>query len=331
MSDLGARKVDEVRARGRAAVLAEFGRQVASIRHQKWGNPWGYVFVAPAVILFLTFQGYPLLRGFLMAFSDYRWLIPETQGLFALNGLANFREMMHDPEFFRSFGITLRYTVLYLPTLIVVSLFIAVMISKVRNPRMAAFYRVVAYMPVVLPVSVVMMMWRQIYHPQYGYLNHVLTALFKVENPPYWLGDPKWAMWAVLFPDIWKSFGYYTLLFLMGIYNIDPVLYEAAAIDGAGGWHQFRYITLPLLKPIITLVLVLTGGLASSTVSIMTMFDTSGGPAESVLTVGLYAYRTAFVIGDMRMGYAAAISLVLGLISALFSGVVFRLLRTERA
>ena len=331
MSDLGARKVDEVRARGRAAVLAEFGRQVASIRHQKWGNPWGYVFIAPAVILFLTFQGYPLLRGFLMAFSDYRWLIPETQGLFAFNGLANFREMMHDPAFFRSFGITLRYTVLYLPTLIVVSLFIAVMISKVRNPRMAAFYRVVAYMPVVLPVSVVMMMWRQIYHPQYGYLNHLLTALFKVENPPYWLGDPKWAMWAVLFPDIWKSFGYYTLLFLMGIYNIDPVLYEAAAIDGAGGWHQFRYITLPLLKPIITLVLVLTGGLASSTVSIMTMFDTSGGPAESVLTVGLYAYRTAFVLGDMRMGYAAAISLVLGLISALFSGVVFRLLRTERA
>ncbi len=331
MSDQSARRVDEVRAKGRMAVLAEFGRQLVSIKHQQWGNPWGYVFVAPAVILFLTFQGYPLLRGFLMAFSDYRWLIPETQGLFAFNGLANFREMLHDPGFFRSFEITLKYTILYLPSLIIFSLFVAVMISRVRNPRMAAFYRVVAYMPVVLPVSVVMMMWRQIYHPQYGYLNHILTALFKVENPPYWLGDPKWAMWAVLFPDIWKSFGYYTLLFLMGMYNIDPTLYEASAIDGAGGWGQFWYITLPLLKPIITLVLVLTGGLASSTVSIMTMFDTSGGPAESVLTTGLYAYRIAFVIGDMRMGYAAAISLVLGLISALFSGVVFRVLRTERA
>ena len=331
MSDRSAQRVDEVRARGRLAVLIEFGRQVAAIRRQRWGNLWGYVFIAPAVILFVTFQGYPLLRGFLMAFSDYRWLLPETQGLFSLNGLANFREMLRDPNFYRTFGIALKYTALYLPALIVTSMFIAVMISKVVNPQLAGFYRVVAYMPVVLPTSVVMMMWRQIYHPQYGFLNHVLNTVFHIKNPPYWLGSPDWAMYAVVFPDIWKNFGYYTLLFLMGIYNIDPTLYEAGAIDGAGGWHQFRYITLPLLKPIITLVLVLSGGIASATVSVMTMFDSSGGPAESVLTVGLYAYRTAFVLGDMRMGYAAAISLVMGLVSATFSGLVFKVLRSERA
>lgn len=331
MSEQSAQRVDEVRAKGRLAVLAEFGRQVATLGGQNWGNPWGYVFIAPAVILFLVFQGYPLLRGFLMAFSDYRWLLPETQGLFQLNGLANFREMLNDEAFFRTFGIALKYSALYLPTLIIVSMLIAVLISKVTNRRLASFYRVVAYMPVVLPVSVVMMMWRQIYHPQYGFLNHLLSAVFKVENPPYWLGSPDWAMWAVFIPDIWKNFGYYTLLFLMGIYNIDPTLYEAASIDGAGSWHQFRYITLPLLKPIITLVLVLTGGIASATVSIMTMFDSSGGPAESMLTVGLYAYRTAFVLGDMRMGYAAAISLVMGFVSAAFSGIIFRVLRTERA
>ena len=331
MSNRSAQRVDEVRAEGRLAVLGEFGRQVTSLRQQEWGNLWGYVFIAPAVILFLTFQGYPLIRGFLMAFSNYRWLIPETQGLFAFSGLANFREMFRDPAFYRTFGVALKYTVIYLPLLIVTSMVIAVMISRVQHPRMAGFYRVVAYMPVVLPVSVVMMMWRQIYHPQYGYLNHLIHVLFGTKNPPYWLGDPKWAMWAVLFPDIWKSFGYYTLLFLMGIYNIDPTLYEAAAIDGAGGWHQFRFITLPLLKPIITLVLVLTGGIASATVSVMTMFDSSGGPAEAMLTVDLYAYRTAFVLGDMRMGYAAAISLVMGLISAAFSGFIFRVLRTEKA
>jgi len=326
-----AQRVDEVRARGRLAVVMEFGRQFAALRRQRWGNLWGYAFIAPCVILFLTFQGYPLLRGFLMAFSDYRWLIPETQGLFDLNGLDNFREMFHDPNFYRTFGIALKYTALYLPPLVAGSLFIAVLISKVENPRMAGFYRVIAYMPVVLPISVVMMMWRQIYHPQYGYLNHMLRTVFGIKNPPYWLGDPKWAMYAVVFPDLWKNFGYYTLLFLMGIYNIDPTLYEAAAIDGAGGWQQFIYITMPQLKPIITLVLVMTGGIASATVSIMTMFDTSGGPGESVLTIGLYAYREAFVMGDMRMGYAAAISLVVGLISAAFSGLIFRLLRTERA
>ena len=331
MPDQSAQRVDEVRAKGRLAVLVEFGRQITTIRRQRWGNLWGYVFIAPAVVLFLTFQGYPLLRGFLMAFSDYRWLIPETQGLFAFNGLANFREMFRDPNFYRTFGIALKYTAIYLPSLILISLTIAVLISRVTNPWTAGFYRVVAYMPVVLPVSVVMMMWRQIYHPQYGYLNHLLGTLFKVKDPPYWLGSPDWAMWAVLFPDIWKNFGYYTLLFLMGIYNIDPTLYEAAAIDGAGDWGQLRYITIPLLKPVFTLVLVLTGGIASATVSIMTMFDSSGGPAESVLTVDLYAYRTAFMMGDMRMGYAATISLVMGLISAAFSGIIFRVLRTERA
>lgn len=331
MSDQSARRVDEVRAKGQLAVLAEFGRQISAVRLQKRGNPWGYVFIAPAVLLFLTFQGYPLVRGFLMAFSDYRWLIPETQGLLSFNGLDNFREMARDPAFYRTFGIALKYTALYLPAVLITSMFIAIMISKVLNPRLASLYRVIAYMPVVLPTSVVMMMWRQIYHPQYGYLNHLLGAILGLRNPPYWLGSPDWAMYAVVIPDVWKNFGYYTLLFLMGIYNIDPTLYEAAAIDGAGGWHQFRHITLPLLKPIITLVLVLTGGITSATVSVMTMFDSSGGPAESVLTVGLYAYRTAFVLGDLRMGYAAAIALVMGIVSAVFTGLVFRALRTERA
>ena len=331
MAGRSVQRVEEVRARGRAAVLAEFGRQIAGLRRERWGNLWGYLFIAPAVILFAIFQGYPLLRGFLMAFSNYRWLIPETQGFLSFNGLANFQEMLHDPNFYRTFGIALKYTLLYLPPLIGVSLFIAILISKVMNPRMASFYRVVAYMPVVLPISVVMMMWRQIYHPQYGYLNHVLSTIFKVKNPPYWLGSPDWAMYAVVFPDIWKNFGYYTLLFLMGIYNIDPTLYEAAAIDGAGGWQQFIYITMPLLKPVITLVLIMTGGIASATVSIMTMFSTSGGPGESVHAIGLYAYREAFVLGDMRMGYAAAISLVVGLISATFSALIFKVLRTERA
>jgi ABC-type sugar transport system permease subunit len=210
-------------------------------------------------------------------------------------------------------------------------MFVAVIISKVVNPRLASFYRVVAYMPVVLPVSVTMMMWRQIYNPHYGYLNHILQTLFHIKNPPQWTGDARWSMYVVLIADLWKNFGYYTLLFLMGIYNIDPTLYEAGAIDGAGGWAQFWHITLPLLKPIITLVLVLTGGIASATVSIMTMYDTNGGPAESVLTIGLYAYRTAFVLGDMRMGYAASMSLVMGLISAAFTGLIFKFLRTERA
>jgi len=204
-------------------------------------------------------------------------------------------------------------------------------ISWVKRPRLAAVYRVIAYIPVVLPVSVSMMMWRQIYNQQYGFLNHLLKSVFGIQNPPMWLSDPAWSLPAVLGPDLWLGFGYFALLFLIGLYNIDSTLYEAAAIDGAGGWQQLTHITLPLLKPIATLVLISTGGLASAVVPVLTLFLTPAGPRRAMLTLGVYGYQTAFSIGDMRMGYAASMALVAGIFSMLFSGLIFRLLRVERS
>jgi ABC-type sugar transport system permease subunit len=310
--------------------LAGFRAALADVRKGKVGDWLGYVFIAPAVLLFLIFQGYPLIRGLLMAFSDYRWLVPETQGLLNLNGFENFRAMLRDEQFVRSFAITLRYTLVFLPLLLIISLGCALLIYRVRNAKLAAFYRVVAYIPVVLPVSVSMMMWRQIYDQQYGILNQILSV-FGLRNPPLWLSDPGLAMWAVLMPDLWLGFGYFTLLFLIGLYNIDGTLFEAAAIDGANGWQQVRHVTLPLLKPITTLVLIGTGGLASATVAVMTLFRPAGGPGEAMMTIGLYGYKVAFQIGDMRMGYSASMALVIGIYSMIFTAIVFKLLRTERA
>lgn len=312
-------------------VLAGLKGAFRNVRQEKAGNRLGYLFIAPAVVLFLVFQGYPIIRGLLMSFSDYRWLVPETQGLFAFNGLENFRTMLQDETFFRSFGTTIKYTALFLPLLLILSLGTALLISKVRNPRLASFYRVVAYIPVVLPVSVSMMMWRQIYNQEYGFLNHVLETVFNVQQPPMWLSDAAWSLPAVLIPDLWLGFGYFTLLFLIGLYNIDTTMYEAAAIDGANAWQQLVHITLPLLKPIVTLVLITTGGLASAVVPILTLFTIPAGPNQSMLTLGVYGYRTAFSIGDMRMGYAAAMGLVTGLVSMVFTLLVFKLLRTERS
>jgi ABC-type sugar transport system permease subunit len=323
--------VDEVRARGGRAVYADFFRQLFTLRQQEWGNVWGYLLVAPALILYLVFQAWPILRGLFMAFSDYRWIIRETHGLAGFNGVANFVEMWRDETFWKSLVTALKYTAMYLPTTIFLALFVAVMISKVRNSTLAAFHRVVSYLPVILPISVAMVVWRNIYHGEWGYLNYFLKNVVGIEKPPNWLGSPKWAMLAVVIPSVWKSFGHQTLLFLIGIYNINRELYEAASIDGAGGWGQFWYITLPSLKPIFTIILVLSAGVASATVEMMILFGTGGGPAESVLTTGLYLYRVAFRIGDMRMGYAAAMSLVLGIIGMILSGVVFKVLRTEKA
>ncbi len=310
---------------------AEFFYQVRTLRSQKWGNLWGYVFVAPALILYLIFQAWPIVRGLYMAFSDYRWIIPATHGWSSFNGLDNFTEMWADETFWTSLGIALKFTVVYVPATMLLALFVAVMISKVKNAKLAGFYRVVSYLPVILPVSVALVIWRSFYHTEFGYLNYFLKSSLGIAKPPNWLGDADWALWSVLIAAVWMTFGHQALLFLIGIYNINPEQYEAASIDGAGGWAQFRYITLPMLKPIFVIVLVLSAGVLGTTVEVLVLFDTGGGPAESALTTGLYIYRTAFAVGDMRMGYAAAMSLVLGLLSMLISGVVFKMLRTERA
>jgi multiple sugar transport system permease protein len=173
--------------------------------------------------------------------------------------------------------------------------------------------------------------WKNIYDSQFGYLNQLLTVVFGVQSPPNWLGSTEWALVAAVIPAIWKNFGFNMLLFLVGLYAISGDLYEAASIDGAGPLERVWYITLPLLKSTVALVLVLSAGVVSATEEVLLMFGAVGGPAESALTSGLYAYRTAFLTGDMRMGYAASINLILGLIQMAMAGIIFLTFRSERA
>jgi len=325
------RRVDEVRARGARAVVAEFFRELLHLREQKWGNPWGYVCIAPAVILYLVFEAWPIVRGILMSFSDYRWLVRSTHGLAGFNGLANWTEMFADETFWRSLRISVEFSLMFIPISLVLSLFTAVMISNVKNGIAASVYRVIAYMPVVLPLTVAMLVWAKLYDVKFGYLNVLLQNL-GIQNPPNWLGSPKVALYAMVPPTIWVRFGEWVLLFLIGIYNINREIYEAAVVDGANGLQQFGYITMPLLKPVFTLVLVLGSGIIGATVESMALFaGTTGGPGQAALTTGVYVYRTAFINGDMRMGYAATMSLFIGIINMIITGVVFVTMRTERA
>lgn len=289
----------------------------------------GYLFILPALVLYLTFSGYPLIRGLLIAFSDYRYLIPNYQ---PFNGLANFMEMVGDPLFWASFGRSLYYTLIYTPLNIGLGLLIAILISKVLLPIEASIYRVIAYLPVVLPIAVALLLWKQLLHPQFGYLNYFLSEWIGIENPPAWLADPDWVIPTLAVAAVWKQVGQNILLFLVGLYNINNELYEAAAIDGATGWAQFRYITIPLLKPTFTVILVLAAGIIGTAEESLIMFGrTSAGPENAGMLVGRYAYDIAFYLGDLRWGYAAAMNLTMGVISMLMAGIVFKLLRSERA
>lgn len=289
----------------------------------------GYLFILPALALYLTFSGYPLIRGLLIAFSDYRYLIPDHQ---PFNGLANFGEMVNDPLFWASFGRSLYYTAIYTPLNIGLGLLIALLIAKILRPVEASIYRVIAYLPVVLPIAVALLLWKQLLHPQFGYLNYFLSEWIGIANPPAWLADPDWVIPTLAVAAVWKQVGQNILLFLVGLYNINGELYEAAAIDGATGWNQFAHITLPLLKPTFTVILVLAAGIIGTAEESLIIFGrTSAGPENAGMLVGRYAYDIAFYLGDLRWGYAAAMNLTMGLLSMIMAGLVFRLLRSERA
>jgi ABC-type sugar transport system permease subunit len=295
----------------------------------RWGAATlGYLFILPAVALYLTFSAYPLVRGLMIAFSDYRFLLPDHQ---PFNGVANFVEMSNDPLFWESFQRSLVYTVIYTPLNIGLGLLIAVLIARIVRPGEAAIYRVIAYLPVVLPIAVALLLWKQLLHPQFGYLNYFLHEIIGIANPPAWLADPAWVVPTMAVAAVWKQVGQNILLFLIGLYNINNELYEAAAIDGANPWRQFRYITLPLLRPTFTVVLVLAAGIIGTAEESLILYGrTAAGPENAAMLAGRYAYDIAFLIGDMRWGYAAAINLTMGVISMLMAAIVFRLFRSER-
>lgn len=283
-------------------------------------NPFGYLFLAPALLLYAVFNVWPIFRGFAMAFTDYRFLYPDSR--WDWNGLANFRELGGDPDFWKSLVIALRYTVMVLPATVVAALVIAVVISKVH--RAASLYRWMVYLPVILPVAVTYLMFGEMYNVKFGFINNLLRGL-GIANPPNWLGDPRYVLPSIAAADVWRSIGFPALLFLIGIYSINAELYEAAEIDGATGWAKFLYITLPLLKPTLALVLVLSLAVIGITAPMLLL--TNGGPQDASRTIGLYIYQVALQLGDLRLGYASTMSLVVGLSSALLSLVIFRALR----
>jgi multiple sugar transport system permease protein len=314
---------------GGQSVLNNWWRALRGVRREERGDAlMGYLFILPALALYITFSAYPLVRGVAIAFSDYRYLIPDHQ---PFNGLSNFVEMANDRVFWEAFGRSVYYTLIYTPLNIGLGLLIAVLIARVVNPWESSAYRVISYLPVVLPIAVALLLWKQLLHPQFGYLNYFLREFIGIRNPPAWLADPAWVIPTMAVAAAWKNVGQNILLFLVGLYNINSELYEAASIDGANGWNQFRHITIPLLRPVFTLVLVLAAGVLGTAEESLILFGrTQAGPQNAGMLVGRYSYDIAFYLGDMRWGYAAAINLTMGIISMIMAIMVFKWLRSGR-
>src|SRR5438445_1487495 len=286
---------------------------IRGLRQEAWGDaPAGYLFIGPAVLLFLIFNVYPVLRGVTIAFSDFRYLIPDHA---PFNGVDNWVEMAGDKDFFASLGRSLEYTALYVVLNFGAAFLAAVLISQVHQQREASVYRVIAYLPVVLPIAIAMLVWRQLLNPEFGYAAYAMKQILG-SNAPDLLRDAKWIVPVLAIAAAWKTMGTNVLLLLVGLYNINQELYEAASIDGAGWWRRLFSITIPLLRSTFTIIFVLAAGVLGATEESLVFFGvTDRGPQDGGLLIGRYAYEVAFRLGDLRWGYAAAMNLTVGLIS----------------
>ena len=292
----------------------------------------GYLFILPMLIIYTLFSVWPILRGLVMAFMDYDWIYRDAAHF---NGIDNYVEIASDTMFWHTLGRSMYFVLLFVPISIILPLIVASLIASIKNPATSGFFRVVLYFPVILPIAVAMLLWRHAFNGSFGWINVILTQAFGFTRAqlPGWLSDPMLTMPVTAFATIWKNFGQNVLFFLIGLYSINPELYEAAALDGAGAIQRWRYITIPQLKPVFVIVFILSSKFIGVTQEPLIMWgdphNPGGGPADAAYTLGLYAYNVAFRFGDLRWGYAAALSLVAGVIGMIVAGIIFITLRSK--
>jgi ABC-type sugar transport system permease subunit len=259
---------------------------------------FGYAILVPTVAILLVFRFLPMLQAFWISLHEYDLLRPPR-----FVGLENFIDLLQDPLFLNSARVSLAYVVFSCVPVWVLSLALAVLFN--REIRAKNLFRSAAFMPVVMPMVVNAVVWTFLYH-QDGVVNTIL-GWFGIDPIP-WLRSSTWALWAIVIIGIWRATPYYMVIFLAGLQAIPQEYYEAAKIDGADAWTEFRHITLPLLKPTTLLVMVMSVIVAMKVFAVP-LIMTGGGPADATRVLPLFIYQTAFEF--FKMGRAAAMSVFL--------------------
>lgn len=289
-------------------------KRVFSRSLERWS---GYLFALPYLLLFGTFVVLPLVFG--LGLSLFRWeLLSPLPPKFI--GLGNYTEALQTDYFWRALWATLKFVMMAVPLTIGLALLVAVGLYLVPRSRQA-FYRASFFLPTILTISVVGILWRWFYNSEFGLFNAYLTQ-FNMKVP--WITEPQWAMVSIVLMTLWWTVGGPAVILLAGLQNIPLHYLEAASLDGANGRQQFWHVILPLLRPVMTFVIIMNV-IGAFQVFGQVFLITRGGPEMSTRTMVQYIYETAF--NFYRMGYAAALSWLLFLIIASFSFVQFRLMR----
>ncbi|MFC2025667.1 carbohydrate ABC transporter permease [Chloroflexota bacterium] len=291
-----------------------------------WDGRIGYLFILPMLIFYLIFVLYPFARTFMLVFMRYEFLRPDR---IAFIGFGNLIEWAQDPRVPETFWISIKFFLYYVPTSILLALIVALVLDRVGRKGLATAYRTIFYLPVVLPASIIFIIWTWIYDPQWGVLNTLLIDVLGINWPwPMWLHDPQTALASLALMSVWRLMGVTMILFLVGLSSISQELREAAKIDGANEWQIVRHVELPLLKPIFLIVIVMRLQVLGLVEEPLVM--TNGSPLRSTMTYGLQAYNISFRDGNWDMGYGSTWFMLLGLLSVIAALVAWRLMRQEQ-
>jgi multiple sugar transport system permease protein len=267
-------------------------------------NNW--VFLVPALFFFLGYMVYPILRVLFISFTDFKYLSREPAQFV---GIQNYVDALQDPIMYDGLWRAVQFTLMFLPGTIIIPLLLAVLVDRVQHQGLSTFYRIIILIPAVIPGPMIFVLWKWLYNFQIGPINYILIewlGWFTPQTAPQWLGGTALTLPAVAVFEVWWGLGYHTMFFLAGLAAIPKELYEAARIDGANEWRLLVHVTIPRLRPILAVLVVLRFGSAMAVIDEFLIF---GGfnRASPTYTWTVYMYDLAFKIGEWLQGYAAAI------------------------
>lgn len=275
---------------------------------------WLYLFVAPPVLGFLLFGLVPMLFSIYMSFQNWDMLTAPTSA-----GFGNYADLLKDEKLYKSLYNTV-YLMIGIPIGMIISLLLAILMN--RPLKGISVMRTIYYLPVISPIIAVSLLWQWILNQDYGLLNNMLWDWFGIRGPN-WLGDPDWVKPSLILIGLWGGVGGNMVLYLAGLQSIASSYYEAAEIDGAGAWHKFTKITVPLLTPIHFFVLVMGIIGAFQSFSQIYVLAVDGGPEYSGGTIVYYIFEHAFEY--FNMGYASAAAWLLGILIFIVTLIQFKL------
>lgn len=282
-----------------------------------------FLFLVPSLAVIFVFFFLPVFAAFTMSFTDFDIYALGNFYYLRFVGVDNYSKLFIDPLFWTALKNTFYFVLVGGPLSVAVSLGTAILLNS-KFIKLKSLFRVVYFLPVVTTLVAVSIVWRYIYHPRFGLLNYVLG--FIGIGPIDWLGDPNFSMPAIILLAVWKNFGYNMIIFIAGLQNIPEELYEAANIEGASAWQQFKNITVPMLAPTTLFISVIT------MIGYFQLFAepyvmTQGGPLNSTLSIVLYMYQEGF--RWWNIGYSTAIAFALFVIILIGTVIQFKLQKED--